>query len=114
MLPSARPREALQRPREEERGGAYRGGRPPIACYYYYYYYYITVKVRESGNGSIRQSPRAERVGLLLTVQENVGLGRNLKTLNSFCYMTSNFNSSLVHKCLDYMSHSRRTIYTEM
>jgi len=28
MLPSARPREALRRPRGEERGGAYRGGRP--------------------------------------------------------------------------------------
>jgi len=33
-LSSARPREALRRPRGEERGGAYRGGRPPTACLY--------------------------------------------------------------------------------
>jgi len=31
-LPTAQRRKALRRPREEERGGAYRGGRPPAAC----------------------------------------------------------------------------------
>ena len=32
-LRSARRREALQRPRRQERAGAYRGGRPHTACF---------------------------------------------------------------------------------
>jgi len=32
VLPSARPREALRRPRGRRGAGAYRGGRPPTAC----------------------------------------------------------------------------------
>ena len=33
MLPAARRRKALQRPRGRRGAGAYRGGRPPTACY---------------------------------------------------------------------------------
>ena len=48
-------------------------------------------------------SPGAEHLVAFLgdIAPENRGLGQNAVKLNSFCYLTSSFNSSFVHTCLE-------------